>query len=175
MEITIYTDGSSLNNGKENCVGGWSAIFLLNDKMFVRYGHLSAQSSNNKGEIGGVLFSMNLLYKKKDWKLKFVSDSQYVVKSINEWRHKWVKSGYSGIKNHEYLVPLFTLWDLHGNCSIEWTRGHVGTKMNEVADEWAGRGMRNVNMTKTDDKVDIQFIDEGFLNDARRNSGYRSI
>ena len=174
MELVIYTDGSSLNNGKENCVGGWSAIFLLNGKMYIRYGHLSAQSSNNKGEIGGVLYSINMLRNKKDWKLKMVSDSQYVVKSINEWRHKWVKNDYEGIKNHEYLVPLFTLWDEHGNSSIEWTRGHVGTKFNEVADEWAGRGMRNIIMEKSDDKVDIKFISEDFLEDARRNARYYS-
>lgn len=172
MELVIYTDGSSLNNGKENCVGGWSAIFVLNEKLYIRYGHLSAQSSNNKGEIGGVLYSINLLRGKKDWKLKMVSDSQYVVKSINEWRHKWVKSNYDGIKNREYLVPLFTLWDEHGGSTIEWTRGHVGTKYNEVADEWAGRGMRNIIMEKSDDKVDIKFISEDFLEDARRNARY---
>lgn len=158
MSIVIYTDGSSNFNGKPNCVGGWSfAIPNFKGKTFIRYGHLPAKSSNNKGEIMGVLYAMHLL-QKYPGAIEINSDSQYVVKANNEWRKKWVKTKYEGIANKKMLVPLFDLIDNHGNVSLNWVRGHNGNAGNELADEYAGLGMRQVIREKIDDRVDIRYI-----------------
>lgn len=126
-------------------------------KTFVRYGHLPAQSSNNKGEIMGVLYALHLL-NSYGHPINITSDSQYVVKSCNEWRWKWAKSKYAGIANREMLVPLFNYIDKQGKVNLQWVRGHNGNPGNELADEYAGLGMRNTVREKIDQRVDIRFI-----------------
>jgi ribonuclease HI len=160
MKITVHTDGSSLHNGKDNCIGGWSAVIRLAGKLHVRYGHLSAPSSNNRGEIFGVLYSMLTFKSKPDWDIEFYSDSQYVCKSINEWRHKWKKYNYEGFKNADLLMPLFDMWDERRNANIIWVKGHAGNQGNEEADEFAGCGMRNIDRTMITQHVDIKKIEE---------------
>lgn len=89
------------------------------------------------------------------------SDSQYVVNSINEWRHKWKRSNYAGVKNGDLLIPLFEAWDEHGNAKITWVKGHVGTPGNELADRYAGMGSKNeVYPEYKDLNNDIKYIDE---------------
>lgn len=160
MKLEVWTDGSSLHNGKPNCVGGWSACFMMGEKTFVRYGHLPAPSSNNRGEIYGVLYTMMTFKEKRDWQIQIYSDSQYVVKSINEWRHGWKRNKYAGIKNPDLFLPLFKAWDYHGNCRIDWVKGHAGTHGNELADEFAGCGMRKVLRESNSPSYNIQMVEE---------------
>ena len=160
MNLEVYTDGSSMHNGKPNCYGGWSAAFVMNNKTYIRYGHLPVPSSNNRGEIYGVLYTIMTFKARKDFKIKIFSDSQYVCKSINEWRHKWKRNNYDGVKNPDLLIPLFNAWDEHGNATIEWVKGHNGHPGNELADEYAGCGMRSVDRTTNNAHFDIQMIEE---------------
>lgn len=159
MNIEIYTDGSSHRNGKPDCVGGWATVLKMADKTYIRYGFLEAPSSNNRAEIFGVLFALHTLKSKPDWHLDIHSDSQYVVKSINEWHYKWKKSGYEGIKNPDLFIPLFNEWDSRGNAKITWVKAHVGIALNELADEYAGLGSSNQRVEITNDLYDIKFID----------------
>jgi ribonuclease HI len=159
MKITVWTDGSSHHNGKPNCVAGWSAVFMMGKKTYIRYGHLPAPSSNNRGEICGVLYAIQTFNHRKDWELEIYSDSQYVVKSINEWRRKWKLHNYVGIKNEDLFVPLFNAWDEHGNASISWVRGHTGVRGNELADEYAGMGSNNEHLFVSNDAYDIKRIE----------------
>lgn len=147
-----------MHNGKPNCVGGWSfAIPNFKGKMFVRYGHLPAKSSNNKGEIMGVLYAAHLL-QKCQMPIRIISDSQYVVKSCNEWRAKWARTKYEGIANKDLLVPLFNLIDAHGQIELKWVKGHAGNAGNELADEYAGLGMRQTIREKVSEQVDIRYV-----------------
>jgi ribonuclease HI len=161
--LEIYTDGSSRNNGAPNCTAGWSSIIRnLNGTDFVRYGHLEAPSSNNRGEIFGVYYVCWLLkpYPEllKETTIKFYSDSQYVVKSINEWRHNWKKKNYSGVKNADLFVPLFDFWDTRKNLSIEWVRGHNGNEYNEIADYYAGAGADKLDLSCNTENRVISYV-----------------
>lgn len=131
---------------------------MLGKKTYIRFGHLPAPSSNNRGEIYGVLYTILTFKDRKDFELDIYSDSQYVVKSINEWRHKWKLHNYVGIKNEDLLVPLFNAWDEHGNARISWVKGHAGTRGNELADEYAGMGTRNEYISVMNDAYDIRRI-----------------
>lgn len=176
MKAVIYTDGSSRKNGKPECTAGWSMVAYVGceehhgtingkptirytgGKTFVRYGHLPAPSSNNQGEIMGVLYGI-LKFGKSNWDLEFHSDSQYVEKSINEWRHKHRRTHYAGIKNADLLVPLYDAWDTHGRSTIKWVKGHAGHQGNEAADEYAGYGVDNLKRERSDDQQNIQIVD----------------
>lgn len=158
--IDIYTDGSSKANGKPECIAGWAMVIPdFNGKMFVRYGHLPAPSSNNKGEIMGVLYAMHLFSKQDRFQIRVFSDSQYVVKSVTEWRKKWAAEGYEGVKNKHLLMPLFDAYDRSPRRPfLQWVKGHNGNPGNEAADLWCARGkMQEIHHIKSDTQ-DIQYI-----------------
>lgn len=163
MAIQIYTDGSSRNGRTPAiCTAGWAMAAMFSGefggKLFIRYGSLPAPSSNNVGEIMGVLFAMQMFHK-SDIELEFFSDSQYVVKSINEWRFRHARNNYESIANADLLVPLYGMWDTHQKSKISWVRGHAGNAMNEVADKWCGMGADRNIVNKSDANSDIKFVE----------------
>lgn len=155
--ITLYTDGSVQHNGKPEGYAGWAMVSDQPGKLYVRYGHMAPTSTNGRGEIGGVLYALALMWK-SNLNLRIISDAQYVIRSINEWRHKHKATGYQGIKNQDLLEPLYHLWDAHGKSTIEWVKGHSGVRGNEIADVWADHGCRSVIRDRKDENADIRFI-----------------
>ena len=166
MKITVHTDGSSLYNGKEYCIGGWSAVIRSSAGLKIRYGHLSPPSSNNRGEIQGVLYTLMLFRDKPDWEISIYSDSQYVCNSINEWQHKWRRNNYNKIKNLDLMIPMFNLWNRRKNTKISWIRGHSGDLNNELADQFAGDGMRNIDRSMQSEFTDIKIVNETWFKGA---------
>lgn len=158
MKIDVYCDGSCMHNGKIECYGGWSSVFYVGKKKYVKYGNLPPPSSNNKGEIYGVLYSIHTLQEKKDWDIHIYSDSQYVVKAINTWRNGWKDRNYENVKNMDLFGPLFKAWDNHGNAKISWIRGHDGNIGNEEADKYASLGMRNIKKELTTDTENVRML-----------------
>ncbi|BAU40197.1 ribonuclease H [Ralstonia phage RSP15] len=113
----------------------------LNGTQFVRYGHIP-MGTNNQGEIFGSYYLLHMMHKRTDLKFKIMSDSQYTIKSVTEWRKKWVLSNYAGIKNTNLLVPLFDMWDAHGGCRYVWVKGHADNPGNILADKYAVMGKK---------------------------------
>jgi ribonuclease HI len=72
----------------------------------------------------------------------FTSDSQYLVKGINEWRHNWKRSGWKrktgAIRNLELWKALDVEIARH-DFEAKWVRGHRGHPENEYADFLATR------------------------------------
>lgn len=159
MKITCYTDGSS-SGMKAGQVkrAGWA--FVIPDfmgKTYIRYGHIP-NGTNNLGELTGPLYLLHLFHKKKEWGLEIISDSQYVIKSVTEWRRKWHLANYEGVKNLNLLIPLFDYYDAHENTKFQWVKGHAGNTYNEMADDYAGKGKNQIIEDKQDDKWDIKYI-----------------
>ena len=46
---------------------------------------------------------------------------------------------FTEIKNLDLVQALYIAFKAHPDTKLEWTRGHVGTKGNELADEWANK------------------------------------
>lgn len=73
--------------------------------------------------------------------VKLVSDSQYVLNGITDWRVGWERNGYRTAKkkpiaNRGLWLDLFKEVDLR-RVTCEWVRGHSGHPENERADELA--------------------------------------
>ena len=70
------------------------------------------------------------------------TDSQFWVNVLTQWAPSWEKKGWkkkSGeIKNLELVKELYGLYRKYP-VKLVWVRGHVGTEMNELADEWANK------------------------------------
>jgi ribonuclease HI len=75
-------------------------------------------------------------------RIHFVSDSQYLVKGINEWRHGWKRAGWKrktgAIANVELWKAVDVAISRH-DFSAHWVRGHQGHPENEFADWLATR------------------------------------
>lgn len=161
--VDAFTDGSSRKNGKPDCVAGWAFVAFMGDKQFIRYGTIKKGASNNVGEIAGVLYATMVFGKHPDIGLSLKSDSKYVVNSINDWQHKHALNDYLGIKNAEWLVPLYSVWNKSNNLKISWVKGHSGNAGNEVADHYAGLGADSTVRDMKNDRFDIKYISEDEL------------
>lgn len=168
-KLIVFTDGASSFAATPKAIAGWSLVIPdLNGTQFIRYGHIP-MGTNNQGEIFGTFYLLHLLHTRKDLHFDIISDSQYTIKSINEWRHKWVLSNYDGIKNTNLLVPLFNMWDSHGNSRISWVKGHLkpdSTDLkdklkvlgNNLADEYAVMGKKQQIRNQKDGGKNIRYV-----------------
>ena len=77
--------------------------------------------------------------------VELVSDSQYVLKGLSEWRAGWERKGFRNSKNEP--VANLALWKLlfaaadARRISVRWVRGHNGEPYNERADALANRAL----------------------------------
>ena len=72
------------------------------------------------------------------------TDSEFWINVLTKWAPSWVKNGWkkkSGpIKNLELVKKLYEAYtDGNKKVKLVWVRGHVGTALNEKADEWANK------------------------------------
>ncbi|MGB2996161.1 MAG: ribonuclease HI [Ferruginibacter sp.] len=148
--ITIYTDGSSKGNPGP---GGFGAILMFGKhskeiSMGYRF------TTNNRMELMAVLASLEAL-KKNDLPLTIHSDSQYVVKAINEgWLNNWIKTGFKGGKKNKDLWVKYFQLSKKFKIKIQWVKGHADNPYNNRCDELA--------TTAADGKHLL--IDEGYEN-----------
>jgi ribonuclease HI len=131
-EVTIYADGSALNNPGP---GGWAAI-LVYKGVEKEFSGGEPQSTNNRAELMAAITGLKAL--KRPCRVKVVSDSQYVVTGMREWVAGWQRRGWktaSGdpVKNRELWEQLVEAAKPH-QVTWEWVKGHAGHHYNERCD-----------------------------------------
>jgi ribonuclease HI len=77
--------------------------------------------------------------------VELVSDSQYVLKGLTEWRANWERKGFRNSKgdpvaNQALWKRLFAAADAR-RVSVRWVRGHNGDRCNEKADALANKAL----------------------------------
>ncbi len=124
-EITIVCDGSSLGNGKGNPRAGACAV--LGYKGFWRgFCEYLGNATNQQAEIAAAAIGLEQL--KEPCKVRVLSDSRYVVQTmLGNFRKK---------TNHEWWARLDKTTAKH-QIKWEWTKGHAGHIVQEVADDMA--------------------------------------
>ena len=73
------------------------------------------------------------------------TDSEFWINVLTKWAKGWKEKGWKKTKGEIANLDIVQkLYDLYcdNNVRLIWTRGHVGTKMNELADEWANRARK---------------------------------
>ena len=93
-KVTIYTDGSSRGNPGP---GGYGAILMTPGKQLeLSQGY--RMTTNNRMELMGVIAALQAL-KKEGLDLVIYTDSQYIVRSIQEgWLKNWIATDFKGGK-----------------------------------------------------------------------------
>lgn len=138
-EYVIYTDGCAEPNPGR---GGWGYIILAKDSqkdpLAQNCGGFS-YTTNNRMEIYAVLAALRAVKHKS--KITIVSDSEYVVNTINGWLKGWVNKRFSKKKNVDLWKQIWILMGFH-SVSARWVRGHNGDYYNNIADRLANTGTK---------------------------------
>lgn len=70
------------------------------------------------------------------------TDSEFWINVITKWAPGWEAKGWKKkggeIKNLDIVQKVYPLHKA-SNAELVWVRAHVGTKLNEMADEWANK------------------------------------
>ena len=74
------------------------------------------------------------------------SDSEFWINVLTKWAPTWAKNGWKKktgpIKNLELVKKMYEAYKDGEKVKLIWVRGHVGTEMNEKADEWANKARK---------------------------------
>lgn len=148
QEVIIYTDGAARGNpGK----GGYGTILMSNNRTKeLSQGY--RLTTNNRMELMAVIAGLEAL-KKTGLDITVYSDSQYIVKALNEgWLNKWMATNFSGgKKNKDLWVRFYNLYTQH-KVKFVWVKGHASNEYNNRCDVLA---------TTAADSGDL-LIDEGY-------------
>ena len=132
-ELTMYTDGASRGNPGP---GGYGTILFWGDHRK----ELSAgyrYTTNNRMELMAVIAGLEAL-KRDSLKITVYSDSQYIVKAIEEgWLNNWIATNFKGGKKNKDLWLHYYELSRKNTIRFVWVRGHADNPYNNRCDELA--------------------------------------
>lgn len=154
-QLIIYTDGASRGNPGP---GGFGAILMWgSQRKEISAGY--RRTTNNRMELLGVIAALESLTK-RNIPLTIYTDSQYIVKAINEkWLDKWMRTNFAGGKKNKDLWLRFHALAKDFSITFKWVKGHADNPYNTRCDELATQAADGGNL----------LIDEGYENDAVAN------
>jgi ribonuclease HI len=139
LEIEAYTDGSCLNNGKQN-VRCRSSVWLGENhprNMAVRIP--GNKQSNRIGEIAAVIAAAESL--PNYCKLTIVTDSRYIINGLTEHLAKWEDRGWIEIKiANLFKRAAYLLKRRTAPTIFKWVKGHQGNLGNKGSNLLAKEG-----------------------------------
>ena len=145
-EVVIYTDGACKGNPG---LGGWGALLVCKGVEKELWGG-ERETTNNRMELMAAIKGLEALKRQCD--VLLVTDSQYVMKGIQEWLPNWKKRGWKTaskepVKNADLWQALDEQVNRH-QVEWQWVRGHTGHPGNEKADQLANRGVEEARGMK---------------------------
>ena len=129
-QVHLYSDGSSLGNPG---YGGYCAILRYGKHEKIIKG-AKENVTNNQMELMAVIEGLKKI--KEPCEVLITSDSNYVVKAINEWLPNWINKNFKGVKNIELWKEYIKVSKQH-KIKAFWVKGHDGHKENEICDKIA--------------------------------------
>jgi ribonuclease HI len=145
--VILFTDGACSGNPGP---GGWAAI--LKHPTTGRVTRLSGgarRTTNNQMELTAVIEGLRTLKATKRWKVKLVSDSEYVILGLTRWLPNWLANNWrrgkkrdaEPVKNVELWKTLYALTQQF-DMSYEHVSAHSGHPENEECDRLAARAIK---------------------------------
>lgn len=141
--LVIHTDGSALGNGRKGARAG-SGFHTSTGATW--HGECPGKQSNQRAELFAAIKALE--YAQKMPRLRIVSDSEYVVLSVNDetrlaqWRRNgWRTKARKPVANQDLWEMFSAQFDKRvssGFATIfEWVKAHAGDAGNEAADQLA--------------------------------------
>ena len=141
-EVELFTDGACLGNPGP---GGWGALL----RQGARERELSgaeAHTTNNRMELMAAIAGLEAL--RKSCHVVLTTDSQYVMRGVEEWMPRWIAKGWrtaggDPVKNRDLWERLAAAVATHA-VRWKWVRGHTGHAENERVDALARAAAESV-------------------------------
>jgi len=132
-QIKIFTDGASRGNPGR---GGYGVVLIWGTyKKELSKGF--RKTTNNRMELMAVIEGLKQL-KKDHLPVTIYSDSQYVVKAIEEgWLKNWMRTNFKGGKKNRDLWTEYHELSGRFNIKLKWVKGHADNPFNNRCDELA--------------------------------------
>ncbi len=141
--VVIHADESCLGNqfqDRDSPGGAGALVEAWKDGGWVRRDLWLSEpgTTNNRMAIRSASASLGSL--RRPCRVRFISDSQYLVKGMTEWLPGWKARGWrrkaGAIENLELWKELDRVAALH-RVTWEWVRGHAGHPRNEYVNDLA--------------------------------------
>lgn len=143
--VHIHADESCLGNQfrhRANPGGAAGLVEVWKDDSWHRrdYWISEPDTTNNRMAILSAVVPLRLL--SRPCKIRFTSDSQYLVRGMDQWIQGWKRRGWKrkggAIENLELWQELDRQAERH-RVSWHWIRGHAGHPKNEYSNDLAVR------------------------------------
>ncbi|KAF2845368.1 hypothetical protein T440DRAFT_483448 [Plenodomus tracheiphilus IPT5] len=148
--IVVYTDGSSLGNGRAGAVAGVGVYFGPLDSRNVSEALRGDRQTNQRAELTAVARALDHI--PIDRSTEIVTDSNYSIKCLTEWFPKWERNHWRNaagrpVENRDLIEPIVARIREREMCraktAFRWIKGHANDPGNMAADELAVLGSRN--------------------------------
>jgi ribonuclease HI len=150
-ELIMYTDGAARGNPGP---GGYGTILFWGETKKELSGGFR-HTTNNRMELMAVIAGLEAL-KKEGLTITIYSDSQYVVKAVEQgWLKNWIATDFKGGKKNKDLWTRFYELSKKHKLRFRWVRGHADNPYNNRCDELATAAADGTHLD-----VDIFFENE---------------
>jgi ribonuclease HI len=139
--VLVHADEACLGNGREPPTPGGAGGLVearAGSGRLERRDYFLAEpdTTNNRMALRSAIAALELLSAKGRRRVRFVSDSQYLVRGMSEWVRVWRARGWrrqgGEIENLGLWRELVAAAELH-DVTWTWVRGHAGHAKNEYA------------------------------------------
>lgn len=139
--ITLYTDGGCHGNPGP---AGWGAVAVQAGRVVLERNDFIGVATNQVAELTAAI--KGLAATPVGAIVELISDSQYVLKGISEWRKGWAARGWVNaagqpVANKVLWVALYAEVDKR-SVTTRWVRGHSGNIFNERCDVLATEAIK---------------------------------
>lgn len=140
--VLVYVDGSGIAAG-----GPAGAAYVAVAGTLIVEGSVEIlDATNQQAELTAAAYGLEEIDPAE--RVMVYSDSQYVVKGMNQWMRSWVNYGWTTqegrpVANQDLWHRLVDAKERHAAVGFSWLRGHNGHVWNERADELAGLARRS--------------------------------
>jgi ribonuclease HI len=174
-QITIYTDGSCINNGKQNAACGGGIWVSDNNPLNKTISIPGNKHSNQIGELTAVLVALQSINPLTP--LKIITDSKYTINRLTTHLQDWEDIGWIGIENMTlFQAAAYHLRRRPAPTTFQWTKGHDGHIGNEQADKLALTGAQRVDTDVINTYVPRNFDIQGAkLTKMTQKLAYKAI
>jgi ribonuclease HI len=161
--IEVYTDGGCSRNGAKDAIGAIGIVVVKEDQEIFAHTESFIGTTNNRMEYRALILAMKMCIKNNLHNVKFHTDSNLLVETINKWMYGWHKNGWKKsasprqIKNLDLVLQIFELKPQLQNPKFIWVKGHADNVWNNRADELATEfDTRNAQQ----DTIDYEILDK---------------
>jgi ribonuclease HI len=141
----LFSDGACQPNPGQ---GGWAYIIRNGPHVYAKSSGFEPNTTNNRMELRAVKEGLThlKLVCPKGTDLMLISDSKYLIDSVDTWIHGWLKRGWKTadnkpVKNKDLLESILELRS-HFSMKCQHVYGHSGHPENEECDHMAVREIK---------------------------------